>query len=93
MDKTLEFLYLRGVIATVGKGKRTDLAVRLCREYQRAYFVTVSGAAAALMTKIASSLCLAYPDLGAEAIYLVEVVDFPLITAIDSQGNDIFADR
>jgi len=91
MDKTLEFLYQHGAIATIGKGKRSPLATELCRRYRRVYFVAPSGAAAALMTKIVKASCLAYPDLGTEAVYSVEVVDLPLITAIDANGEDIFS--
>jgi len=91
MDKMLEYLFQHGVIATIGKGKRTPLAVELCRRYHRVYFVTPSGAAAALKAKIVKASCLAYPELGTEAVYSVEAVDFPLITAIDVNGVDIFS--
>ena len=51
MDAFLEMLYLKGVLATVGKGKRGQQAVSLCKEYGRAYFLAPSGAAAALAHK------------------------------------------
>jgi len=91
MDKMLEFLFQRGVLATIGKGKRTPLAAELCHRYGRAYFVAPSGAAAALMRRIVKADCVAYSDLGTEAVFLIEVIDFPLVTAIDCSGTDIFA--
>lgn len=91
MDKMLEFLYRRGVLATIGKGKRTPLATELCVRYRRVYFVAPSGAAAALLSRIAEASCLAYPDLATEAVYAVEVTNLPLITAIDVTGTDIFS--
>lgn len=91
MDKYLKMLFELGVMATVGKGKRSELAKKLCREYRRIYFIAPSGAAAALSEHVESIELLAFEDLGAEAMYEIHVKDFPLIVAIDSAGNDIFS--
>lgn len=90
MDGYLEMLYEFGVIATVGKGKRTNKAVELCKRYGKVYFVTPSGCAAAMSKRIDKMEILAFEDLGAEAIYRIECHDFPLLVAIDSSGVDIF---
>ncbi|MDD4477671.1 MAG: FumA C-terminus/TtdB family hydratase beta subunit [Mesotoga sp.] len=90
MDAFLEMLYLKGVLATVGKGKRGQQAVSLCKEYGRAYFLAPSGAAAALAGRISSMPVVAFDDLGTEAIFRVRVKDFPLYVAIDYLGNDVF---
>jgi len=90
MDEFLEMLYYLGVIATIGKGKRSDLAVELCKKYQRVYFIAPSGAAAYLSKCVINAEVIAFFELGPEAIYRIEVRDFPLMVAIDSLGNQIF---
>lgn len=90
MDKYLEFLYLNGVIATVGKGSRTQEAVELTKKYKRAYFITFSGAAALLSNMITYHEVLAFPELGPEAIAKIKVADFPMIVAINSTGKNLF---
>lgn len=90
MDRYLEGLYERGVIATVGKGPRSAFAVEACRRYRRPYLVTPSGAAAFLSTRIKRIELIAYPDLGPEAVYRIFVRDFPLLVAIDKFGKNVF---
>ncbi|AEH50503.1 FumA C-terminus/TtdB family hydratase beta subunit [Pseudothermotoga thermarum] len=90
MDQYLQMLFELGVVATVGKGKRSKLACELCAKFRRVYFVAPSGAAAALSQHVDSILPIAFEDLGPEAIYLLKVKDFPLIVAIDSNGQTIF---
>lgn len=91
MDGYLRMLFELGVVATVGKGRRSELAKNLCRLYKRVYFVAPSGAAAALSEHVKKIELLAFEDLGPEAVYRIDVVDFPLIVAIDSEGNDLFS--
>jgi fumarate hydratase subunit beta len=90
MDKYLEMIFKLGVLATVGKGKRSDLALNLCIKYKRVYFITPSGAAAYLSKCVKDIRLLAFPELGPEAIYNINVKDFPLMVAIDTSGNQIF---
>jgi len=90
MDGYLEMLYEFGVIATVGKGKRSHKAIELCKKYARVYFITPSGCAAAMSKRIDKIEILAFEDLGTEAIYKIECHNFPLLVAIDSSGADIF---
>jgi fumarate hydratase subunit beta len=63
----------------------------LCRRYGRAYLLAPSGAAASLSKRIKSLRVIAYEDLGTEAVYEIEVEDFPLIVATDKNGLDIFS--
>ncbi len=91
MDRYLRMLFELGVAATVGKGKRSELARNLCQFYKRVYFVAPSGAAAALSEHVKKIELIAFEDLGPEAVYRIDVVDFPLIVAIDSEGNDLFS--
>lgn len=90
MDEYLEFLYSKGVAATVGKGPRTREAVELTKKYGRIYFITLSGAAALLSKTIMEYEILAFRELGPEAIARIRVKSFPLIVAINSVGKTIF---
>jgi fumarate hydratase subunit beta len=90
MDKYLEMIFKLSVLGTVGKGKRSDLAVKLCIKYKRVYFITPSGAAAYLSKCVKDIKILAFPELGPEAIYNINVEDFPLMVAIDTNGSQIF---
>ena len=88
MDGFLEMLFEKGVLATIGKGKRSDLAANLCKEFRRVYLIAPSGAAASLAQRIESLRVIAYEDLGTEAIFEIDVRDFPLIVATDVNGSD-----
>ena len=89
MDRYLEMLFKLGVVATVGKGKRTDVVRDLCRKYRRVYFVTPSGASAYLATKIEHIEVIAFHDLGPEAVHRLYVRNFPLLVYIDSHGETL----
>ena len=54
------------------------------------YFVTIAGAGAYLSKRIKNAEIIAYPELGAEAIRILQVEDFPLIVAVDSHGNSLY---
>ena len=54
------------------------------------YLTAVGGAGALLAKCIKKATCIAYEDLGAEAIYKLEVEDFPAIVTIDSEGNNLY---
>ncbi len=61
------------------------------KKYQRVYFISPpSGAAAYLSKCVIDAEIVAFNELGPEAIYRIEVKDFPLMVAIDSLGNQIF---
>ncbi|OAA31649.1 fumarate hydratase [Kosmotoga arenicorallina S304] len=90
MDPFLEMLLKLGVRATIGKGRRNDYVRELCQKYSALYFITSSGTAAALSKKVVKADIIAFPELGPEAVYRLEVEKFPLIVAIDSFGNSIY---
>ena len=89
MDIYLEMLLELGVLATVGKGKRSKKAIRLCEKYGRPYLVAPSGAAAYLASKVQKVEILAFHDLGPEAIHRLHVKDFPLLVYIDPRGETL----
>ncbi len=54
------------------------------------YFAAVGGAAALVSRSIMNVETIAWPELGPEAVYRMEVRDFPVIVVIDAFGNDIY---
>ncbi len=91
MDKYTPILMDIGLIGTIGKGKRNDEVIRAIKQNKGAYFVTTGGTACLLASKISEAEIIAYPELGAEAIYKLKIENFPVTVAIDSKGNNIFS--
>lgn len=83
----IEKVNLKGMI---GKGSRDDTVVNAMKEHQCVYFAATGGAGALISKCIVSSEIVCYEDLGPEAIRKLEVKDFPLIVAIDSDGNTLY---
>ncbi|MDD5455138.1 MAG: Fe-S-containing hydro-lyase [Candidatus Ratteibacteria bacterium] len=90
MDDYTPTLLKNGLKGMIGKGKRSDEVTKAIKKFKAIYFVAVGGAAALLATKIKKAKVIAYPQLGTEAIYKLEVKDFPVIVAMDSKGKNIF---
>ena len=90
MDKYLEFVYKLGVIATIGKGKRSLEACKVNKKYKKHYFITPSGMAALLSQKVKKYEILAFEDLGTEAIQRLFVEKFPLMVGIDKYGKSLW---
>jgi len=90
MDKLTEPLLKKGLKATIGKGSRSDNLKKLLKKYKSVYFITIGGIAAYLSTKVKNIKTVAYRDLGAEAVFEIEVSDLPLFVAYDIYGGDIF---
>lgn len=90
MDFATPALLEAGVVATVGKGKRSRAVRDACARTSSVYFVATGGAAAFLAKCVESSQTIAYDDLGTEALRRIEVVDFPVFVGIDTQGADIY---
>ena len=89
MDGLTEPLLDKGMRAMIGKGKRSEKFKGLIKN-RGVYFVAVGGIAAYLASKVESIKAIAYEDLGAEAVFKIEVKDFPLFVAYDLHGGDIF---
>ena len=90
MDAYSPLLIAEGSTGMIGKGRRGPEVVQAMKEYGAVYFGAIGGAGALLADCIVSSELVAYEDLGAEAVYRLEVRDFPLVVVIDSQGNDLY---
>ena len=79
-----------GLKGMVGKGTRSKEVIRAIKKYKAIYFVAPGGAGAYLSKKVTKAGPAAFRDLGPEAIYELEVGDFPVIVAIDSRGKSIY---
>ena len=78
---------LRGMI---GKGNRSKEVVDAMKQHHAVYFAATGGAGALIAQCIKKADIVAFEDLGPEAIYLLEVEDFPLTVAIDCDGNTLY---
>ncbi len=90
MDDLTCPLLRAGVKATVGKGQRSPKIRELMCRYKAVYFLTLAGGGAYLSARIKKARIVAFEELGPEAVHELEVVDFPLIVGIDTQGEDIY---
>lgn len=90
MDKMTEPLLIKGLKGIIGKGERSSFVREMMEKYKSVYFVTPGGISAVLASKIKNIREIAYQDLGPEAVFEIEVKDFPLFVAYDIYGNSIF---
>ena len=79
---------LRGMI---GKGNRLQAVVEAMKECGAVYLAATGGAGALIAQCIVKCDLIAFPELGPEAIYRLEVKDFPVVVAIDSEGGNLYA--
>ncbi|MCX5711606.1 MAG: FumA C-terminus/TtdB family hydratase beta subunit [Candidatus Omnitrophica bacterium] len=90
MDEFTPALLKAGLKGMIGKGNRSKEVAGQIKKYKTVYFVTFSGCGALLSRSVIKKELVAYKDLGPEAVYKLEVRNFPLIVAIDPQGRSIF---
>ena len=79
-----------GLCGMIGKGEMSEETRAALVRNRKAYFAAVGGAGASYGNAIRKMELVAFPDLLSEAIYRMEVVDFPLVVAIDSEGNSVY---
>ena len=91
MDTFTSAMLQAGVVATLGKGARTVATKEAFTEHRAVYLVTYGGAGALLAKTVHKVEIVAYPELGAEAVLRLEIVDLPAIVAYDIYGGDLFA--
>lgn len=90
MDKYAPALLDLGQTGMIGKGRRSEAVIASMKKNSAVYFAAVGGAGALLSKCIKKAEVIAYEDLGAEAIYKLEVEDFPVIVVIDCEGNNLY---
>ena len=79
-----------GLGAIIGKGEMSDEVRKAIKNNNSVYFAAIGGAGALYASCIKSSQCIAFDDLLSEAVYKLEVKDFPVIVAYDSFGGSIY---
>ena len=80
-----------GSMVMLAKGNRSQAVTDACRKHGGFYLGSIGGPAAILaQNNIKSIKCLEYPELGMEAIWQIEVEDFPAFILVDNKGNDFF---
>jgi fumarate hydratase class I len=80
-----------GSMVMVAKGNRAAAVREACKKHGGFYLASIGGSAANLAEHCIKKVeVLEYPELGMEAIWRIEVVDFPAFTVIDDKGNDFF---
>src|SRR5690349_13684055 len=80
-----------GSMVMVAKGNRAAAVREACKKHGGFYLASIGGAAANLAEHCIKKVeVLEYPELGMEAIWRIEVVDFPAFTVVDDKGNDFF---
>ncbi|HJS33181.1 MAG TPA: fumarate hydratase [Alphaproteobacteria bacterium] len=93
MDGFIEqFMAAGGSYVTLAKGNRSKAVTDACKRYGGFYLCSIGGEGAKLAQDCIKKIeCLAYPELGMEAIWRIEVEDFPAFIVVDDKGNDFFA--
>ncbi|MDR0394507.1 MAG: fumarate hydratase [Tannerella sp.] len=80
-----------GSMVMIAKGNRSQQVTDACRKYGGFYLGSIGGPAAILaLESIKKVECLEYPELGMEAIWKIEVENFPAFILVDNKGNDFF---
>lgn len=80
-----------GSMIMIAKGNRSQQVTRACNKHGGFYLGSIGGPAAILaQDNIKKVEVLEYPELGMEAIWKIEVVDFPAFILVDDKGNDFF---
>lgn len=93
MDEFTPILLKAGLKGMIGKGSRSEEVISAIRKNRAVYFLTFAGCGALLARYVKKAEPVAYPDLGPEAIYKLEVKNFPLLVGVDGRGNNIYKKR
>jgi len=93
MDSYIDLFQSEGAcLITLAKGNRSKAVTEACHRHGGFYLGSIGGPAAILakesITKVET---LEYPELGMEAVWKIEVRDFPAFIVVDDKGNDFFA--
>jgi fumarate hydratase class I len=80
-----------GSFVMLAKGNRSKAVTDACRKYGGFYLGSIGGPAARLAKDCIRKVeVLEYPELGMEAVWRIEVEDFPAFVVVDDKGNDFF---
>ncbi len=92
MDSYVELFQKHGgSMIMIAKGNRSQVVTDACKKYGGFYLGSIGGPAAILAQEnIKKVELIEYPELGMEAIYRIEVEDFPAFILVDDKGNDFY---
>jgi fumarate hydratase class I len=92
MDSYVDLLQSHGgSMIMIAKGNRSQQVTDACRKYGGFYLGSIGGPAAVLAEQnIRKVECIDFPELGMEAVWKIEVEDFPAYILVDDKGNDFF---
>lgn len=92
MDAYVDLLQANGgSLIMIAKGNRSQQVTDACKKYGGFYLGSIGGPAALLAEEhIRKVECIDFPELGMEAVWRIEVVDFPAFILVDDKGNDFF---
>ncbi|KAF5841314.1 fumarate hydratase [Dunaliella salina] len=93
MDSYVDpFMAAGGSMVTLAKGNRSRAVTNACKKYGGFYLGSIGGPAAILAQDCIKKVeVLEYPELGMEAIWKIDVENFPAFVVVDNKGNDFFA--
>jgi fumarate hydratase class I len=82
-----------GSLVMLAKGNRSAAVTAACKKHGGFYLGSIGGPAARLAQDCIKKVeVLEYPELGMEAVWRIEVVDFPAFVVVDDKGNDFFSE-
>ena len=88
-----QFQAAGGSLVMLAKGNRSAAVTAACQQHGGFYLGSIGGAAAKLARDCITRVeVLEYPELGMEAVWKIEVRDFPAFIIVDDKGNDFYAD-
>ncbi len=90
MDGFTPHLLRHGLRGMIGKGPRSPEVIRAIQETQAVYFYAFGGCGALYAQRVQAVEVVGFADLGPEAMYRLQVENFPLVVGVDSLGNSIF---
>lgn len=90
MDAYAPTLMAWGQTVMIGKGLRNAEVIQAMKTHDAVYMTAIGGAGALLAKCVKQMECIAYEELGPEAIYKLEVEQFPVIVTIDSNGENLY---
>jgi fumarate hydratase, class I len=92
MDSFVEpFMAAGGSYVTLAKGNRSKVVTDACKKHGGFYLCSIGGEGALLAEQNIKKVdVVAFPEMGMEAVWRIEVVDFPAFLVVDDKGNDFF---
>ena len=88
-----QFQAAGGSFVMLAKGNRSAKVAQACKEHGGFYLGSIGGPAARLAQDCIKSVdVIEYPELGMEAVWKIEVEDFPAFVVVDDKGNDFYTD-